>query len=264
MCQEGPCQEPDSERVRRCCGSSTVLCPGSGPGGDACRDQGGIWTALPAADNSQPGRASRTGHRSKYMASLRGAQPRQSLEPNSESLHRRSDMRLSTQEATNLRAWAQGRTEGSLGQCCFPCTNPPLWCNLHYSRKHFSSTEQHSTPFFSKPLWLLRTPIGSAPLRSFYVSCIGWPRSCSGLDTAAGKQEGARGKFLGPGRALLPARVDTSTFRDPKAADLHTSLEVILPVNKQTWFYFNKMIQSLLVIPKLAILRFLQRTEISF
>lgn len=70
--------------------------------------------------------------------------------------------------------------------------------------------------------------------------------------------------FLGPRRALLPDRVGMSTSRDPKAADLHTSLEVTPPVNKQTWFYFNKVIQSLLVMPKLAILRFLQTTEISF
>lgn len=181
--------------MRRCCGSSTVLCPGSGCGGDACRDQGGIWTALPAADNSQPGRASRMGHRSKYMASLPGAQPRHSLEPNSESLHRRSDTGLSTQEATNLRAWAQGRTEGSLGQCCFPRTNPPLWCNLHYSRKHFSSTEQHSTPLFSKPLWLLRTPIGSAPLRSFYVSCMAGRGLALGWTLLRETRRGLEGSF---------------------------------------------------------------------
>lgn len=48
---------------------------------------------------------------------MRGAQPRHSLGPGSESLHRHPDMGLSTHEATNLRAWAQGRTESGLGQC---------------------------------------------------------------------------------------------------------------------------------------------------
>ena len=225
----------------------------------------GVCTAQPAADNSQPGRTSRTGHSSKDMASLRGAQPRHSLGPNSESLHRRSDTGLSTQEATNLRAWAQGRTEGSLGQCSVFPAKIHLFGGTSIILENISVPLSNIPPTsFRKPLWLLKNPIGSAPLRSLYVSFISWPRSCSGLDTATGNQEGARGKFLGPGRALLPAWVDTSTFRDPKAADLHMSLEVIPPVNKQTQFYFNKMIQSLLVMPKLAILRFLRRTEISF
>lgn len=54
LCQEGPCQEPDNERVRHCYGSSIALCPGNGRCGDACRDQVGVWTVQPLQTTPSP------------------------------------------------------------------------------------------------------------------------------------------------------------------------------------------------------------------
>ena len=145
----------------------------------------------------------------------------------------------------------------------FPRTNPPLWWKLHHLRKHFSPTEQHRPRSFRKPTGYSEAQLALHPSGPFMSHSLAGQGPALGW-TLLQEPGGGSGTFLGPRRALLPDRVGMSAFRDPKAADLHTSLEVTLPVNKQTWFYFNKVIQSLLVMPKLAILRFLQTAEISF
>lgn len=69
LCQEGPCQEHDDERVRRCCGNGTALCPGNSRCGDARRDQVGVWTVQPLQTTPSPGgRAGRvTGQRTRPL-----------------------------------------------------------------------------------------------------------------------------------------------------------------------------------------------------
>ena len=178
---------------------------------------------------------------------------------------------MDAHEAANLRAWTQGRTEGSLGQCSLVSTHTSP---LPLSGVTSVVPENTSVPL-SKPHCLQETPLATqspnrlctprVPLRLIHrlAKVLLWPRHC------CGKPGGDSRKLLGPGRALFPDpgggyTADTSAFRDLKTADLHTSLEVTAPVNKQTWFYFNKVIQPLLVVPRLAILRFLQTTEISF
>ena len=92
---------------------------------------------------------------------MRGAQPRHSLGPGSESLHRRPDMGLSTHEATNLRAWAQGRTEGGLGQCSVSPAQIHLFGGNSIIRENISVPLSNTAPAPSgnplatqKPNWL--------------------------------------------------------------------------------------------------------------
>lgn len=153
-----------------------------------------------------------------------------------------------------------------------PCFHPHIppsleRSNLRRSRKHFSPTEPASPPSGN--------PSGySEPQSPLHPSGTFASHSSTGQGPALGQtllRETRRGlgEASGPGRALFPDpgggyTADMSAFRELKTADLHTSLEGIAPGSKQTWFYFNKVIQPLLVVPKLAILRFLQTTEISF
>lgn len=153
-----------------------------------------------------------------------------------------------------------------------PCFHPHIppsleRSNLCRSRKHFSPTEPTSPPSgnpsgYSEPQSPLH-PLGPFASQSSTGQGPAWGQTLlwetrRGLEEASGPR---RALFPGPGGGYT---ADMSAFRELETADRHTSLEGMAPGNKQTWLYFNKVIRALLVVPELAILSFLQTTEISF